>query len=619
MNLLSVENLAKSFGEFPLFTNLSFGIDKGDKCALVAQNGSGKTTLINILHRLDIQDKGNFAYRDGINVSFLDQNPEIPIGFTIRDYIFTSTHQQILLVKEYDEMLATGDLSGARFENLMNEMEATNAWEVEARIKEVLHNLGFEDAALVIDKFSGGEKRRLALAKCLIEQPDLLFLDEPTNHLDFNMVEWLEQFLVDTHITFFLITHDRYFLDNVCDKIIELTPEGGFTYAGNYEYFLNKKAEREEQLSSTIKKAKNLFSKELEWLRRMPKARGTKSKSRIDAAHDLEKVAKSKIEKQKLDIAGNMSRLGKKIIVLENICKNFGERVILKDFTYQFQRSEKVGIVGENGAGKSTLLNIIAGFDKDYTGIIEVGDTVKIGYYTQKGLNFREDMKVIDVVKDVAEYIPMQNGETISASQMLQNFNFSPSKQYSLVSKLSGGERKRLNLVKVLMDAPNFLILDEPTNDLDLVTLAALEDYLIGFEGCVLVVSHDRYFLDRIVDHLLVYKGEGKIEDFPGSYTSFRTVQLEDRKNLKIANKSVEKTVEVKEVKSKTTLSFKEKQELESLEKLLEDLEVQKKSLESKIIESSGNVLNDLSKQLAELLNEIEEVTFKWLSLADKQ
>lgn len=622
MNFLSVNELSKAFGEFHLFESVSFGINKGGKYGLVAQNGAGKSTLLRILQGLDIQDKGTFAFREDIRVSYLDQEPVIPEEFTCLQFIYTSTHPKIKLVQLYDELMQLGETSGNRFDDLMDQMNMTNAWDVEVKIKEVLHHLGFEDENMLTKKFSGGQKRRLALAKCLIEEPDILFLDEPTNHLDFQMVEWLEKYLADSPLTFLLITHDRYFLDNVCDQIIELTPTGCTTYEGNYEYFLNKKAERQLQEESTIQKAKNQFKTELEWLRRMPKARGTKSKSRIDAAHELEKVAKRKIENNKMDFADNMSRLGKRIIHLNNVSKYFGESPMLDDFSYDFQRVEKVGIVGANGVGKSTFLNVIAKIDKDYTGDIEWGETLKIGYYNQKGLDFRDDMKVLDIIKDVAEFIPLKNGENITAGQMLQNFNFSPAKQHAFVSKLSGGEKKRLNLVKVLMDAPNFLILDEPTNDLDLITLAALEDYLINFKGCVLVVSHDRYFLDRIVDHLLVFEGEGIVIDFPGNYTQFRAKSIEDQKNLAAANKKEQKTEVVAEPvavkKKEVKLSYKEKLELDTLEAKIAELETKRDDFTLKMQTESGEALNTIGKEFAILQTELDQVTERWMELADK-
>jgi ATP-binding cassette subfamily F protein uup len=620
MNYFSVNNLSKSFGETHLFQNFSFGIQSREKVGLIAKNGAGKSTFLEILKGNLLQDSGEFAFKDGIVISYLDQAPVIEPGLTIKQFIYQSGNADIDRLKRYDALIQKGDTESDRFMQLMDEIDVNNSWDVEVRINEICENLGFSNLDLVVDDFSGGQKRRLALARCLIEAPDLLFLDEPTNHLDFNMIEWLESYLADSALTFLLITHDRYFLDNVCNRIIELTGEGSYSYDGNYEYYLQKKAERDEQELSTIQKAKNLYKTELQWLRRMPKARGTKSKSRIQAASELEKVAKKSVKADSVDIDTGMQRLGKKVIELYGLTKSFGDKLMLDDFNYNFQRSEKIGIVGGNGVGKSTFLNVLAGKDDDYTGTIEIGQTIKIGYYTQKGLSFRPDMKVIDVVKDIAEVIELKSGNKITASQMLEKFNFSPKKQHTYIEKLSGGEKKRLYLVQVLMAQPNFLILDEPTNDLDVFTLGALEDYLINFKGCVLIVSHDRYFLDRIVDHLFVFEGAGKVSVFPGSYTQFRAFEKSRlATSEKMEATKVEKIEESteKNLPEERKITFKEKQELELLENEILNLEEQKSILEERLSVESGEKINEISIELSSVIEKLETKETRWAELAE--
>lgn len=623
MNYLSVNDMAKSFGENRLFQNLSFGIQQGEKVGFIAKNGAGKSTFLEILKGKMLQDDGGFAFRDSINISYLDQAPEIPEDYTVKQFIYDAENADIIRLKKYDDLMREGDTESKAFMQLMDEIDLHQSWDLEVRLNEICSHLGFSDVEIPVKNFSGGQKRRLALARCLIETPDLLFLDEPTNHLDFAMIEWLESYLSESNLTFLLITHDRYFLDNVCNKIVELTQIGSYSYDGNYEYYLNKKAEREQQEQTEIKKAKNLYKTELQWLRRMPKARGTKSKSRIQAASSLEKTAKKKIQKDDVQIDTGMKRLGKKVIELEHLQKSFGEKLILKDFSYNFQRSEKIGIVGGNGVGKSSFLNILAGKDDDYKGVIEKGQTIKVGYYTQKGLNFREDMKVIDVVKEVAEVIELKSGNNITASQMLEHFNFSPKKQHTFIKKLSGGEKKRLYLVQVLMDQPNFLILDEPTNDLDVFTLGALEDYLINFKGCVLIVSHDRYFLDRIVDHLFVFEGMGEVSVFPGSYTEHRAFEKskQAQNNSKVSKIDKEKEVKKEQevvVQKDNKITYKEKLELEELEASILELETKKDSIAQKMTEVAGDEMNALSVSLSELIQDLEQKTERWSELADK-
>ncbi len=622
MNYLSVSDLSKSFGEFKLFKDVSFGLEKGQKVGLVAKNGAGKSTLFKILMEKEIQDDGQVVYRDGIRVGWLEQDPYFGDAETIEEYIYQSDNPLIKLTNRYEFLLQKGETESDEFSSIMNEIDAQNAWNIGVKINEVLTNLKFPNQQILIKTLSGGQGRRLALAKSLIDEPDILYMDEPTNHLDFDMVEWLEKFVVESNLTLMLITHDRYFLDNVCTEIIELTANGIYNYKGDYEYYLNKKAEREQNQTIVANKAKNLFKTELDWLRRQPKARGTKSKSRIDAAYALEKVSKSVKAKQELEISSVMTRMGKKILEIERLTKNYGELKILEDFTYFFKRGEKIGIIGKNGTGKSTFLNLITGKDKDYKGSISSGSTVKFGYYNQKGLNFRSDMKVIDVVKDIAEVVQTKDGSRITASQMLTHFQFDPKKQHTHVELLSGGEKKRLYMVTVLMENPNFLILDEPTNDLDLETLTALEGYLLNFNGCVIIVSHDRFFLDRICDHLFVFKGEGKVKDFPGNYTEYREY-------LKINKESGDSTKKqvgiVKEEKNKefhsNKLTYKERLEMEVLSKELEILEEKKNKIEQQLTSEGldGKLINELSVELGKLIDEIDLITLSWMELADKE
>lgn len=621
MNYLSVSNLAKSFGEFTLFEDISFGLDKGQKVGLVARNGAGKSTLLKILLGKDQQDEGDVSYREGVSVGCLEQETDFGDAVTIEDFIYNSKDPSIQLIKKYEACMASGDTESDAFIDLMDKIEELNAWGIDVRVNEVLTNLKFLDKGMLISNLSGGQARRLGLAKCLIESPDILFLDEPTNHLDFGMVEWLEKFVQESQFSLLLITHDRYFLDNVCDDIIELTVNNMFHYSGDYEYYLTKKAERDHNTNVVANKAKNLYKSELEWLRRMPKARGTKSKSRIQAAAEIKKTSKTAIQKTELEISSVMTRMGSKIIEIENLTKSFGSLKILEDFTYFFKRGEKIGIIGKNGTGKSSFLNLITGKDTEYKGKIGIGSTIKFGYYNQKGLTFRPDMKVIDVVRDISEAIQMKDGSRITASQMLTHFQFAPKKQHTHIEKLSGGEKKRLYLVTVLMENPNFLILDEPTNDLDLDTLTALENYLLDFNGCVLIVSHDRYFLDRMVDHLFVFKGNAVIRDFPGNYTDYRAfeknIDSDNSKPKKVKTQKVEKVVE--KVKKTRKITFKEKLELEGILVDIEHLESDKAKLESELStgELSGDEINKVSIQLGTVISAIEDKTMRWMELEE--
>ncbi|NUM50304.1 MAG: ABC-F family ATP-binding cassette domain-containing protein [Flavobacteriales bacterium] len=619
MNLLSVENLSKAYGEKPLFDKISFGIEQGQRVALVARNGAGKSTLLNILNKKDIADEGNVIFRNDIRVSFLEQEPHFDMNLTVYDALFFSENEHQKVVKAYEIALETND--SKKIEEAMLLMDSLNAWDYEAKVKQILFKLKISWLNQKINSLSGGQLKRLALARVLIEEPQLLIMDEPTNHLDLEMIEWLENYFTRNDITLLVVTHDRYFLDNVCTDILELENRKLYRYKGNFEYFIEKKAEREFNEIQELDKAKNLYRRELEWVRKMPKARGTKSKSRVDAFRQLEdKIAgKRKTEELKLNV--KMSRIGGKILELKKVYKSFNNISILKGFDYTFRTGERIGIVGKNGIGKSTLLNIIAGLENADSGKINLGETIVLGYYSQKGLQLKEDKRVIEVVKDIAEVIPLSDGSKLSASQFLQLFQFPPEMQYTFVSKLSGGEKKRLYLLTVLIKNPNFLLLDEPTNDLDLLTLSTLEDFLISFKGCLLIVSHDRYFMDKLVDQLFVFEGNGVVSGFSGNYSEYREklkVEEKEVKDEKINRKDNEKLEVVNSKKEK--LSYKEKFELESLEKEIQHLEERKKQL----LEALQNPLlhhEQLAKyteELADVNTLIDDKSFRWLELSER-
>jgi ABC transport system ATP-binding/permease protein len=509
MNYLSVEQLTKSYGDRVLFKNISFGISQGEKVALIAANGAGKSTLLRIIKGKEIPDSGSVVFRNGISVGFLDQNPDLNDTDTVIEALFKSKNPVMEAVREYElcvENAGEDEESQNKLHDAIERMEALKAWDYEARTKQILGKLGVHHFTQKIGTLSGGQKKRVALAKLLIEDPEFIILDEPTNHLDVEMIEWLESYLIGLNKTILLVTHDRYFLERITSQIIELDNEKLYTYKGNYGYFLEKKAERVQIANSEVDKAKNLYVRELDWMRRQPKARSTKSKSRIDAFYDVEEKANRGRTEEKINLSVNMSRLGNKVLELDNVSKAFGEKEILKKFSYVFRRRERIGIVGPNGVGKSTFLNLLLGNLDPDKGLIETGETIVFGYYSQEGLKIKEDKRIIEVVKDIAEFIPVGNGEMLSASQFLQHFMFSPAKQYTYVSKLSGGEMRRLHLLTILMKNPNFLVLDEPTNDLDLITLGLLEEFLLNFQGCLIVVTHDRYFMDRLVDHLFIFE-----------------------------------------------------------------------------------------------------------------
>jgi ATP-binding cassette subfamily F protein uup len=621
MNYLSVENLTKSFGDRLLFADLTFGIDQGQKVAIVAKNGSGKTTLLRCLMDLEQIDSGRVVYRNDIRVAFMEQTENMDETQTILESIFDHDLPELKALKKYNEALIDNDQD--KLNECYEELTELNAWDYEVRVNQILSVLKLTDSKRMIGSLSGGQKKRVALAKTLLSDADFMILDEPTNHLDLDMIEWLESYLSTSKSTLLMVTHDRYFLEVVCDTIFELSDETLYQYKGNFSYYLEKKAEREEQTQATIDKARNTFRKELEWIRRQPKARSTKSKSRVDAFDDIKKTAHQRIDKDEIDIPIKMERLGTKILELHHMGKSFGETKILNDFSYHFKRKERVGIVGQNGAGKTTFLNLIQGKETLDKGKVVVGETIVFGYYSQELIQVDPDKRVIEVIKDIAEYIPLEKGKQLSAAQLLERFLFSRDVHYQYVHKLSGGEKRRLKLLTVLMSNPNFLILDEPTNDLDIFVMSVLEDYLQLFEGCLIVVSHDRYFMDKMVDHLFVFEGDGEIKDIIGNYTDYRKNQKLEAREIKnnppkevVVNeepKVVEKPVE------KRKLSFKEKQEYDNLPTEIDKLEKEKERLTQELSDGSktNQQIMDLGNQLAKVVADLEQKSDRWLELAE--
>jgi len=621
MNYISVENLTKTYSIVTLFEDISFNINEGGKIAIVAKNGSGKTTLLNILMGKDFADSGTVIINKDIQVVLFDQEIHFESGQTITEFIMSLDSPPMQALRNYQKSLTSDD--SEFMEQAFIEMENQKAWGLENEMKQILSQLKITDLNAKMDNLSGGQIKRVALAKLLIEtrvehKHTLLIMDEPTNHLDVDMVEWLEQYLSRAMITLLLVTHDRYFLDSVCDIIWEIEDKKLYVHHGAYAQYLENKSIREDNLNATIDKANNLYRKELEWMRRQPKARTTKSKSRIEAFYETEKTAKMDTRKQELELDFGMKRLGKKILELRNINKKFGNKIILDNFSYQFQRGEKVGIIGKNGVGKSTLLNIIQGLETYDSGEIEVGETIKFGYFSQKGLTYKEDQRVIDFMKDIAEYYPLTNGKSISASQFLKMFLFNEQTQYTTISNLSGGERRRLYLISVLFQNPNFLIFDEPTNDLDLPTLTVLESFLAQFQGCLIIVSHDRYFMDKIVDHLLVFEGEGKIKDFIGSFTEYRDQQAQSKNTKKSEPAKPTEEKQTKNTNSKRKLSFKEQKELENIEKEMPVLKKKQDEILEKLNnETDYNIISELSQQLEETTSQLEAHEMRWLELQE--
>ena len=577
MNYLSVENISKSFGERSLFNNLSFGINEGQKIGFVAKNGTGKTSILNILSGDEPSDSGQVISRKNLKISFLPQEPKLDPNATIEEIIQTSDNHIIKIITAYEEALKNPEDS-IGYQKAFDLMEANQAWDFETVYKQILSKLKLNDLNQRVETMSGGQKKRLALANAILGQPQLLILDEPTNHLDLEMIEWLEGFFAKSNITLFMVTHDRFFLERVCNEIIELEDGELFSYKGNYSYYLEKRKARIENFTSETKKAKQLFKQELEWMRRQPKARTTKSKSRIDDFQDIKSRAHQRRNDHEVQLELNMERLGTKVVELHAISKSFDDKKILDQFEYNFLKGERIGIIGKNGTGKSTFLNMITGNIAPDKGKVVIGDTVKFGYYTQKGIHIKEGQKVIDVVREFGDFIPLKKGRQISAQQLLERFLFDRKKQYDFVDKLSGGERKRLYLCTVLIKNPNFLILDEPTNDLDIVTLNVLENFLLDFPGCLIVVSHDRYFMDKIVDHLFIFRGDSLVEDFPGNYSDFRI--YEDSKppqNKKVSSERNSNKSNWKKQGDKAKLSYQEQKEYQRLEPEIANLEREKK------------------------------------------
>lgn len=619
MNYLSVENLSKSFGIHSLFEDLSFGIDKGQKVALVARNGAGKSSLFRILAGLDTPDSGTVTYNKEVNLGFLSQEHGLDNNKTILDNIFSANSPKTRAIAEYEKAILSNDEKAMQLAH--DAMDRNNAWDYEARAREVLGKLDIHDLERITGSLSGGQKRRIALAKVLIEEPDLVLLDEPTNHLDLEMIEWLEEFLSQSNMTIFMITHDRYFLENITDEILELENKTLYRYKGNFSYYLEKKAEREALEESTREKQMNLYKRELEWARKMPRARSVKSKSRMDSFHELKESLVRSNDPTALELEINISRMGSKIVELHNVRKSFGDTKILDGFSYVFKNKEKIGIVGRNGTGKTTFLNLITQQIQPDGGKVVVGDTVVFGYFSQNTVPVKEGLRLLEAVREVADYIPLTKGKTISAAQMLERFMFPRHQHSTLVEKLSGGERKRLQLLLVLMKNPNFLILDEPTNDLDVFTLAALEEYLLYYPGCLLIVSHDRYFLDKLVDHMFVLDGEGRVRDILGNYDAYRKVEEQiasQKSQTKKETAASEKPIEKKET-PKTRMSFKEKHEFNQLEKELPLLEQKKAELEAKLQTATTDhtELTKITEELGKVVEELDTKTMRWLELSE--
>ncbi|MDM8159457.1 ABC-F family ATP-binding cassette domain-containing protein [Labilibaculum sp. K2S] len=618
ISYLQVENLTKSYGELTLFENISFGVGQGQKIALIAKNGTGKTTLLNIISGLDSQDSGDISFRSDLKIAYLEQNPDLNNSNTILNEVFNSSDPVLSVIRDYERIINENDQEAMT--DILEKMDQFKAWDYENKVKQILSKLKITNFDQIIGELSGGQKKRVGLAKVLITDADFLILDEPTNHLDLEMIEWLEEYLNKSKGTLLMVTHDRYFLDRVCNEIIEMESNTIFTYKGNYSYYLEKRAERIENLNAEVGKAQKLMKTEQEWIRRMPQARGTKAKYRVDAFEDIKKKASSGFKETKMDLDIKSARLGNKILELDRLYKSYGNLKILEDFSYKFQRGEKIGIVGKNGTGKSTFLNMITRNIEADSGSIEIGETVVYGYYKQDGITINENERIIDVIKEIAESIDLGNGKVMSASQFLEYFLFPTKTQYNQVAKLSGGEKRRLYLMTVLMKNPNFLILDEPTNDLDIMTLNVLEDYLLSFSGCLIIVSHDRYFMDKVVDQLFVFEGNGIIRNFPGNYTIYRDSLDQQEKEIK----KTEKLATPKKAKPKSEptkkLSFNEKREFEQLEVDIETLTSEKEEIE--IAMSSGNLSNDelmeKASRIEKVIELIDEKEFRWLELSER-
>jgi ABC transport system ATP-binding/permease protein len=632
-SLLQAENISKSYGSLTIFTGISLIINKDDKMALIARNGEGKTTLLNILSGKDTADSGEITTIRGLKTGYLEQDPELDERLTVIEQVFASSGEIVSTIREYEEAIVSGDRN--RMDALTSRMDALQAWDQETKAKQILTELNITDFNKPVGQLSGGQKKRVALARVLIDEPELLILDEPTNHLDLDMTEWLENYLKRANLTILMVTHDRYFLDRVCNQIIELDNNNIYKYSGNYSYYVEKRAGRLENMQAVTDKARNLLRKELEWMRRMPKARTSKSKSRIDAFYDLKDKAAGNRDTGNIKIRAGSRRLGNKILELKHISKSYGAEVVIKDFSYTFSRFEKVGIIGKNGSGKSTFLNLVTGALMPDSGSVDPGQTITFGYFRQEGISFDEGQRVIDAVRDIAEVVTMEDGSTLSSPQLLNHFLFPPDRQYDYIGKLSGGEKRRLHLVTVLMRNPNFLVLDEPTNDLDIETLNVLEDYLSSAGICLLVVSHDRFFLDKISDHIFVFEGNGMIRDFPGNYTQFRNfMQEEAGKKLSGPRSMVQSPAKAgnpsakssgndaegkKNERKKQKPGFKERRELEQLEKEIHMLEEEKTILENRL--SGGNLspekLQEYIDRHSDVIKVLDIKSDRWLELSE--
>ena len=630
MNFLSAEHISKSYGDKALFEDLSFGIEQGQKIALIGVNGSGKSTLLKVLAGLETPDAGRISVRRGVRIAFLPQEPELPPELTVSELVFSHDQPALRLIREYEELLSLhspDEASQERLQQVMAEIDAIGAWEYEVRIHQILGRLEVDFLDRVIGELSGGQRKRVAMAQALIGEPELLIMDEPTNHLDLASIEWLEGFLSTSKQSLLLVTHDRYFLDSATNEILEL--EGGrlYSYKGDYAYFLEKKAEREQNHDRTVMRAQNLLRTELEWLRRSPKARGTKAKYRIDAAHDLKEVASNVRDTQDLDLQVKGRRIGGKVLEIKKLRKSFGDLKILDDFTYTFNRRDRIGIVGPNGVGKTTFLNMLVGEVPEDSGKIRLGETIVVGYYRQGGLKIKPNQRLIEAVTEAAEVVELSKSQTLSAAQLLEHFLFPRHMHSAMVETLSGGEKRRLHLLRILMTNPNFLILDEPTNDLDLMTLRKLEEFLEAFDGCLVVATHDRFFMDRLVDHLFVFEGEGKVKDFPGSYSQYRTWKAEQDKAQNEAQKALAVAAVAAPAESKDKrrsdatrkLSFKEQREYESIEAQIAALEARKAALETQLSsgESDYAALSAWTAELEQVTAALEEKEMRWMELAE--
>jgi ATP-binding cassette subfamily F protein uup len=623
ISYLQADDIARRIGDNLLFENISFNINKDDKIALIAVNGAGKSSLLDILAGIENPDKGSLSIKRDLRIAYLQQSPVLNESNRIIDELFCTSSQLVTVIRDYEECVISG--SAEKLQVMIQKMDDYKAWDYEVAVKQILFKLKLTELNAVIGTLSGGQRKRVALAKILVQDADLLILDEPTNHLDLDMIEWLEEYLIKSKKTLLMVTHDRYFLDRICNVILELADNELYRYEGNYEYFLEKKQSREYSAKMNSEKARNLLKTELEWMRRMPKARRHKAKSRIESFYDLKGKAANRPDEKSININVNISRMGSKILEIKNVSKSFGDKVLLRDFTYLFNRFEKAGLIGRNATGKTTLLNIITGLTEPDSGSVERGETIVFGYYRQQGIEFDDEMTVIDAVKNIAEKVMISDGNVLSITQFMNYFLFPPEKQYTLIRKLSGGEKRRLYLLTVLMKNPNFLILDEPTNDLDILTLNVLEEYLAGFKGCVIVVSHDRYFMDKVVDHIFEYKGDGVIKDFPGNYTQLREKQKETEKQLSIVkpskNFASDEPGESRLRKEKKQgLTFKEKMEFEALSDEIERLESEKKLIETEM--STGIYDNEeliaKSGRHGEILKILDEKELRWLELSER-